>query len=318
MITHFARTCQKFSLSSEPRASRAALITHVLNDPQLSQKYRIRAITRDADSQKSRLLKEKVEVVEADFSQRISLEMALSDVHTVFAMTVPSFSPDGLGVEFNNGKLIADTAVHEGARYIIFSTLPGVNDLSDGKYHHVTPFDAKAKVEQYIRDLPIKSAFISLGFFMQNLHTQPFLGPQPAPDGSWTLSRHIPQGNRLPYIDAFRDTGAVVGPILMEPDKYAGKTFCAAAALYSLEELVALISRATGKRIIYKQISIEEFKDSLPFAPDLFADGFSFQNEFGGYWGPESHSLFSWTSDNIRGRLSTLEEYLEAHPLQLP
>ena len=294
-----------------------SLISHVLNDPELSQMYRIRAITRDINSDKAKQLKEKTEVVQADISQQASLEIALAGVHTIFAMTVPSFGPDGLEVEYNSGKMIADVAVQKGAHYLIFSTLPGVNDISGGKYRHVTPFDAKAKVERYIRDLPIKSAFISLGFFMQNLHTQPFLGPQPASDGTWVLSRHIPSNNRIPFIDAVKDTGKVVGSILAEPDKYEGKTFCAAAALYSLEELAAQMSRATGKTIVYKQVTLEEFKSSLPFAPDLFADGFSFQHEFGGYWGPDSNTLVTWAAENVRGRLSTLEEYLGAHPLQL-
>jgi uncharacterized protein YbjT (DUF2867 family) len=294
-----------------------SIINYVLKDPELSQRYKIRAITRDVNSEKAKQLKEKVEVVHGDMLNRFSLETALAGAHTVFAMTTPSFSPDGLEVEFNSGKMIADVAVQKGSEYIIFSTLPAVNEISGGKYIHVTPFDAKAKVEQHIRGLGIKSAFVSLGFFMQNLQSQPFLSPRQTPDGTWVLSRHISPKNQLPYIDAVRDAGKVVGAILAKPDKYEGKTFCAAAALYSLEEIVAIMSKATGKTVVYKQITLEDFKNSLPFAPDLFADGFSFSEEFGGYWGPDSKKLFTCSAENVRGRLSTLEEYLEAHPLPL-
>jgi uncharacterized protein YbjT (DUF2867 family) len=294
-----------------------SLINYVLNDPELSQKYRIRAITRDVDSEKAKQLKEKTEVVQADIFNKSSLEAALEGVHTVFAVTVPSFGPDGLEIEYSSGKTIADVAVQKGSKYIIFSTLPAVSEISGGKYSHVYMFDAKAKIEHYIRGLPIKSAFVSLGFFMQNLHTQPFLGPQPAPDGTWVLSRHISPKNQIPYIDAVKDTGTIIGAILAEPDKYEGKTFCAAEKLYSLEEIVAIMSKASGKTIVYKQVSLDEFKNSIPFAPDVFADGFSFQEEFGGYWGPDTRNLATWAAENARGRLSTLEEYLEAHPLQL-
>ncbi|KAI7974001.1 hypothetical protein EIK77_001643 [Talaromyces pinophilus] len=294
-----------------------SLIDYVLNDPELSQKYQIRAISRNVSLDKAVQLKNKVEVVQADVSDPVSIETALTGAHTVFAMTVPSFAPNGLEVEFNHGKTIADAAVRQGVKYLIFSTLPAVNEISGGKYRHVTPFDAKAKIEQYIRSLPIKSAFVSFGFFMQNLHTQPFLGPVPGPEGTWVLARPAPPTSRIPYIDAVANVGNVVGSILAEPEKYEGKTFCAAERLYSLEEIAALLSRATGKTVVYKQVTLEEFKNSITFAPDLFADGFCFSEEFGGYWGPDSGKSVAWAIENTRGRLRTLEEYLEANPIQL-
>jgi uncharacterized protein YbjT (DUF2867 family) len=294
-----------------------SVINHVLNDPELSEKYKIRAITRDVNSEKAKQLKEKVEVVQGDVLNPASLEAALTGTHTVFAMTTPSFGPDGLEVEYNSGKTIADIAVEKGAQYIIFSTLPPVKEISGGKYTKVTPFDAKAKAEQYIRDLPIKSAFYSGASFMENFQSQTFLAPRQAPDGNWVLARHVSPKTQFPLIDAVRDTGKFVGAILAEPDKYEGKTFCAAAAIYSLEEIAAILSKATGKTVVYKQIPLKDFKESLPpFLVDIFVEGFSFGEEFG-YFGPDSEKLIAWAAKNARGRLSTFEEYLEAHPFQL-
>ena len=293
-----------------------SVINYVLNDRELSQKYKIRAITRDVNSEKAKELKGKVEIVQGDVLDRASLEIALIGTHTVFAMTTPAFGPDGLEVEYNNGKAIADVAVEKGAKYIIFSTLPPVKQISGGKYTMVTPFDAKAKVEEYIRGLPIKSAFYSGGSFMENFQSQPFLAPKEAPDGTWVIARHISSKTQFPLIDAVGDTGKFVGAILAEPDKYEGKTFCAAAGIYTLEEVIAIMSKATGKTIIYKQISLEDFKRSLPFAADVFAEAYSFGEEYG-YFGPNSEKLVAWAAKNARGRLTTFEEYLEAHPLQL-
>lgn len=76
------------------------------------------------------------------------------------------------------------------------------------------------------------------------------------------------------------------------------------------------MSKATGKTIIYKQILFEKFKKCLPSEPDIFVEGFSYQEEFG-YFGPDSKKLVAWAAENARGRLSTLKEYLETHPLQL-
>ena len=231
-------------------------------------------------------------------------------------MTTPSFGPDALEVEYNSGKTIADVAVEKGAEYIIFSTLPPVKEISGGKYTKVTPFDAKAKAERYIRGLHIKSAFYAPGFFMENFQSPNLQAPQQAPDGTWVLARHISPKSQAPLIDAVGDTGKFIGAILAEPEKYESKTFCAASALYSWEEAAAIMSNVTGKTVVYKQIPLEEFKKSLPFAADMFVEIFSFMEETGLY-GPDSKKLVAWASENARGRLSTLKEYLEKHPLQL-
>jgi uncharacterized protein YbjT (DUF2867 family) len=295
----------------------SSVIDYVLNDSELSQQYKIRAITRDAKSEKAKQLnKKKVEVVEGDVLDRASLETALTGAHFVFAMTTPSLGPDAVDVEYNNAKTIADVAVEKGAEYIIFSTLPAVKEISGGKYTHVTPFDAKAKAEQYIRGLPVKSAFFSPPWFMENWETQPFLAPREAPDGTWVIARHMSPGTRLPWIDAVGDTGKFVGAILADPDKYQGETFCAASAVHSLDEIAAIMSKATGKTVVYKQIPLEDFKKTLPIMPEVFADAFGYQDEFG-YYGPDSEKLVAWAAEQARGRLSNFEEYLAVHPLQL-
>ncbi|KAL8926376.1 MAG: hypothetical protein Q9208_002919 [Pyrenodesmia sp. 3 TL-2023] len=293
-----------------------SVINHVLDDPELSQKYKIRAITRDVNPEKAKTFANKVEVVQGDVRNRASLEKALTGVHTVFAMTTPSFGPGGLEIEYDSARTIADVAVETGTEYIIFSTLPSVKEISGGKYTKVTHFEAKAQAERYIRGLPIKSAFYSPGFFMQNFQSMPFLAPQKAPDGTWVLARHTSTKARVPMIDAVGDTGKFIGAILGEPDRFEGQTFCAATALYTLEEVATVMSKAIGKTVVARQISVEEFAKNTPFEPDVFVETFSYGEEFG-YYGPDSGKLIAWAADNARGRLSTLEEFLHAHPLQL-
>ncbi|KAF2808376.1 NmrA-domain-containing protein [Mytilinidion resinicola] len=292
-----------------------SVLNYVLNDPELSQKYKIRAITRDVNSEKAKQLKEKVDVVQGDVSSRASLETALTGVHTVFAMTTPFIGPDALEKEFNNGKTIADVAVEKGVQYFIFSTLPSVRDISSGKYTAVTPFDAKAEIEKYIRGLPIKSAFYCPGSFMENFAFQAFLAPKEAPDGTWVMSRPNSPKTTMPLIDAVGNSGNFVGAILAEPDKYEGKRFCAATRLYTLEEIVAVLSKATGKTIVYKQIPVEDFKKTIPFMADVFAEGFQAQEQWG-YFGPGEKELVAWAAENARGRLTPFEEYFETHPIQ--
>ena len=294
-----------------------AVVDYVLNDPELSQAYRICAITRDANSKNAKRLQEKVEVVQADVFNRASLETALTGAHTIFAMTTPSLGENAWEIEYNNGKRIADVAAEKHVQYIIFSTLPSVKDISGGKYTKISPFfDSKAKAEQYIRGLPIKSAFYSPACFMENFQSPNPQAPQKSPDGTWVLARHISPKTRSHFIDAVGDTGKFIGAILAKPDKFEGKTLCAASALYSWEEVAAIMSAVMGKTIVYKQISLEEFKDIMPFEPDLFAEAISYEEEFS-YWGPDSEKEAAWAAKNARGELSTLQAYLERHPLQL-
>ncbi|KAL8644231.1 MAG: hypothetical protein Q9210_007360 [Variospora velana] len=295
----------------------SSVIDFVLSDPELSQKYKLRAITRDVNSEKAKALAKKVEVVQGDVLDRASLETALTDVHTIFAMTTPTFGPGGQETEYQSAKTIADVAVAQGATYLIFSTLPSANEISAGKYTKLSHFEGKAQAERYIRTLPIKSAFYSPGFFMENFHAMPFLAPRPAGDGTtWVLERHTSPQARVPLINASGDTGKFIGAILADPDRFEGKTFCAATKLYSWEETAAAMSEATGKRVVARQVPVQEFRAMTPFAPDEFVETFGFGAEFG-YYGEETEGLVAWAAENARGRPLTLEECLKAHPLQL-
>ncbi|OJJ46410.1 hypothetical protein ASPZODRAFT_132513 [Penicilliopsis zonata CBS 506.65] len=303
-----------------------AVLNFVLNDPELASTYTIRAITRDVGSLSARELREKkkVEVVRGDVYDRASLETAMTGVHTVFAMTTPVFGPNSLEAEYNNAKTIADVAVETKVQYLIFSSLPSPRKMSGGKYTGVTVFDAKAQAEQYIRGLPIRSAFFAGAYFFENIQQSFFFSSEPTLSGAsnddgktWVIGRHISPQTSLPWIDATRDTGKFVGAILADPDKYEGKTFCAGAAFYTWERFAAIISKATGKKVVYRQIPVEDFRKTVPpVLGDIFADGFSSQEEFG-YFGPDSEQLVAWAAANARGKLTTLEEYLEANPLKL-
>ncbi|KAJ3548692.1 hypothetical protein NM208_g889 [Fusarium decemcellulare] len=294
-----------------------SVIKYVLEDQELSQQYKIRAITRDVNSDKAKQLQKKVEVVYGDLLDQASLETALAGVHTIFLMTAPFFGPDAFNREYNCVKRAADVAIEKGAEYIIFSTLPSVKDISGGKFTQVVPFDAKAAVEQYIRSLPIKSAFYCPGSFMENFTGQTAWAPQQTPDGSWVIATHVSPRTRIPLIDCVGNSGTFVGAILAEPENYEGKTFSAATRLYDLEEIIASYSKATGRNITYKQISEEEFRKSLPEAiANIFVEGFKYYEEFG-YFGPDMENLVAWAAENARGKLNTWEEYLETRAPKL-
>jgi uncharacterized protein YbjT (DUF2867 family) len=147
-----------------------SIIDNVLNDPVLSHQYKIRAVTRDSSKPAAQVLlnTDQVEVVQGDADNPESLKQVLVGAHTVYALTTTIYDERLEERELSQGKAIADAAVAAGAEYLIFSTLFHIARVSGGKYDKGRHFDCKAEVEDYIRALPIKSAFFAPGSFMQN------------------------------------------------------------------------------------------------------------------------------------------------------
>jgi uncharacterized protein YbjT (DUF2867 family) len=298
----------------------SGVVEYVVHDPELSRQWKVHAITRNVDSDKAKALKEEVKVVQADATDRASLAKALEGVHTLFAMTTPVFGVENpLEAEFEVIKTIADVAVEQGIQYIIFSTLPSCREISNGKYTAVAPFDAKAKGKEYIETLPIKSSFYCPGSFMENFASQPMLAPRQDPNqkDTWLFTRNMTPETEMPLIDAIGDGGKWVGAILAEPDKYEGKTICAATRMYSMKEMATALSKSTGKNVVYKQVSNEDFAKSLPdMVAALFVDYFGYINDYG-YYGPGTEEKVEWAAKQARGKLSTFEGFLEKHPYKL-
>ncbi len=296
----------------------SSVIDYVLNDTELSRMFRLRAISRDPNSEKAQKLRAKhVEVVRGDVFDLASLDAALRDTHTVFLVTVPGFDDNALQVEFESAKNVAEVCLEKGVQYIIFSTLPSVGNISGGIYTRVTMFDAKARAESYIRSLPIKSAFYSPGSFMENYIT--FAAPKRASDESKTyiMAMHVSPKTRLPLVDARGDTGKFVGSILASPDTYNGKVIYGAERLYSLEEIALAMSKSTGEEVVYRQVSVEEYNLTAPFGGDVLVQTMSYFEQFG-YYGADTERLVASTAENARGTLTTFEQYLEKNHVKFP
>lgn len=294
-----------------------AVINFILNDPELSKQYTLRGITRDPNSEASKALKDRgVEVVQGDLADQASMKKAFTGAQYLFFMTTPAWTATDLKPELEIIKKTADTAVAAGIEYIIFSSLPSITDMSGGKYTLNHPFDAKAEGEKYIRTLPIKKAFVRLAFFLENITQVPLWQPAKDSEGNWVTSLQLSPQTRIPWIDSCSNTGSFVGAILAEPEKYDGVTFDAAEGFYSMEELVAIESKAWGKDIKYKQISPEEFAEKLPIMKDVYVQAFHAGEEFG-YFGPEGEKSVAWAKERARGRLVTPEEFFKANPLKL-
>ncbi|KAG0049978.1 hypothetical protein BGZ83_005216 [Gryganskiella cystojenkinii] len=292
-----------------------SVVNTFLDDPELASKYHVRAVTRDITKPAAKALEAKgAEVVQGDAEDPESLPRVLHGAHTAFIATMSIYDEHLKERETRQGRIIIDATVAAGVQQIVFSTFSPASEISGYKYA-VTAFDSKYELEQYIRSLPIKSSFFAPGSFMQNLHG--WLTPKLVSDGTFAIKAPYHPTTVLPLIDANADTGKWVAAAVEDPDRYEGKVFSAATRLYTLNEIVETVSKVTGKTVKFQEISIEEYKNSLPLA----ARGpLSAMNEYiveFGNFGPEMKSLLDWSSKQARGQLTTLEEYLINNPLHL-
>lgn len=292
-----------------------SVINSVINDATLRDEYKIRAVTRDTSTPAAQHLQQKpVEVVKGDADNTSSVEKALQGAHTVFFLTTTIYDDKLEERELSQGRRIADAAVKVGAKYLIFSTLPSINDNSGGKYNKGGHFDCKTKVEEYIRTLPIKSAFFAPGSFMQNFATN--MRPNGTGDGTYVLATVASPATKLPLID-ITDTGKYVSAILADPDAFEGQVLCAATRLYTMEEIVGIISESTGKTVAYRQLPEDVFRKFLPPSMgDYLVHMLLYIQDFG-YYGEGTEEKVAWAAGKARGKLHSLEDYLAENPLDL-
>jgi uncharacterized protein YbjT (DUF2867 family) len=282
-----------------------------LSDPELSQRYSVRAIARSTSSPKmADLAAQGASLATADMDAPETLPAALQGVDTLFFLTTTQYQGNSREIETRQAKAVCSAALAAGVSYIIWSSMCHPAVLSGGKYKNVEHFDDKAEIEQYIRELPVQSSFFAPGSFMQNLINNA-LRPQPSRDGdgSFVLANCMQPHTRVPFID-ITETGKWVGAILAEPDRYAGKQFAAASEILSMDEVVQIVSRVTGKTVRYQHVPDEVFKGFLPegLRQQLY-EMWAFNRDFG-YFGASMDKDVAWAKENARGELTGLEAFL--------
>lgn len=293
-----------------------SVVNTVLGDAQLSKEYTIRGTTRDPNQPSAQaLVKKGVKMVKADFDDASSLQKAFEGAHVVFASTITIYDGHAYEHEAAHGRTLADAAVASDVPFYIYSTLPNAGKISHGKLKNMGHFDGKEEVEQYIRTLPMKSAFFSPGSFMSNFSET--MAPHPVGDGTYALFNFVSKETKLPLIDTAGDTGKWIAAILADFPKYEGKVLCAATGLYTFIEIVGALSKASGKSVAYRQLPEETWRSFLPpMMQDHIAEMLQYIQDYG-YYGEDTEGKVSWSAEQAQGKLTTLAEYLQANPVKL-
>jgi uncharacterized protein YbjT (DUF2867 family) len=227
-------------------------------------KFKVRGITRHADSDAAKALKAQgVEVVAADLAKKDTLVKAVEGAWGVFGVT-QFWQKDIMSNpqhELEQGKNLVDACVEAKVNYLIVSVLDDVKTATEGRLE-VPHFTNKNLIEQYARKSKIpRVAGFYPGFYATNLAN--FHNVSKAADGVFEFGfGHLRADVALPVF-VVDDTGIYVSQMFNQPDRYAGKNV--RTGIYTtFPELAQTFQCVTGKPARFRaQMTKEEAKKGL-------------------------------------------------------
>lgn len=254
-------------------AQGGGLVRAILNDPQAE--FAVRAITRNADSDKARALAAQgAEVVTADLDDQASLEKAFKGAYGVYCVTNfwEHFSADKEIIQARN---MANAAKTTGAQHVIWSTLEDVRNfypLNDdsmptlqGKYK-VPHFDGKGTSDQFFKDAGVPTTFLYVSFYWENLI---YFGSGPVRGQDGALAITLPMADCKLSGIAAEDIGKAALGIFKRPE-LIGEKVGLAGDEPTVEEMASILSAAVGEKINYNPVSFATYRSfGFPGADDV-------------------------------------------------
>jgi len=300
-------------------AQGGGLVRAILGDP--SGEYAVRALTRDAHSEKAKALAALgAEVVTADVDDAPSLGRAFQGAHGAFCVTFfwDHFSPEK---EQGQARAMAQAAKDAGVKHAIWSTLEDTRlrvPLSDSRMptlmgqYKVPHFDAKGESNRFFTELGVPATLLNTSFYWDNLiHFG--MGPKKGPDG--TLAFTLPMGDKkLPGIAA-EDIGRCAYGIFKRYAELVGKTVGIAGEHLTGAQMAAELARALGQPVAYNAVPPEVYRGfGFPGAEDL-GNMFQYKADFEAeYCGARDLGF----SRSLNPQLQTFAQWLAANKDRIP
>jgi uncharacterized protein YbjT (DUF2867 family) len=208
-----------------------------------------RAVTRHPNSsQATSLANSGATLVTASLEDTAALTKALEGATSLFAMTTPF--EGGTQAETRQGISAADAAKAAGV-HLVFTSV-GSADRQTGVPH----FDSKYEVEERIAEIGVRATILAPVFFMENL----YFGKEQLAKGMYAAP--LPPTRKLAQV-AVADIGAVAVRVLEDPGRFAGKRFDLGSDELAGNEVVAILSRVTGRPFTYHQVPLDVIRERM-------------------------------------------------------
>lgn len=239
----------------------------------LRQGWRVRALTRNPDSEAARSLAQQgADVVTGEMDDRDLLDVAMRDVHGVFSVQPTQGgqgTPDGYSVvdEVRLGIAVAEAALRADVRHLVYSSVAGAERGSG-----IRKWESKWQVEQRIAELGVPATILRPVRFMEN-HFSPVGGIK---DGILTDVFEPDTGVQMIAVE---DIGVFVQLAFDDPDLYLGQAIEIAGDELTMRELVASIGTVIARPIEYRKLPLAAAER---IGGDALA-GYAFVNGGGGW-----------------------------------
>ena len=255
-------------------AQGGGLARAILNDK--NSTFKVRAITRDVNSDKAKELKKLgAEVVAGNIDEEESMNKAFEGAYAAYCVTFywAHMSPER---EISNAHNLAKAAKHAGIKHAIWSTFEDTRKkypLGDkrmptlnGKYK-VPHFDAKAEADHYFTDLGVPTTFLLTSFYWENLINLG-MGTKKGADGKYYIT--FPMGNKkLPSMTA-EDIGKCAYGIFKLEKELIGKTVGIAGEHLTISKMAETLTKVLGVDVRYNEVTPDVFRSfGFPGADDM-------------------------------------------------
>lgn len=250
------------------------LVRAILSDQ--NSVYQVRAVTRNANSDKAKALAQSgAEVVEADVEDIDSMKKALEGADAAYFVTFfwEHFSAEK---EQQHIKNFIEAAKASQLEHIIWSTLEDTRQwvpLDDDRMptlqekYKVPHFDGKGEADQFFKDAGLPVTFMRTSFYWDNL-IYFGMGPQKGEDGNYYFT--LPMDDKKLAAIAVEDIGKCAYGILKKGSAFIDKTIGIAGEKLSGDEMAAKLSQALDVTVKYNAVSPEAYRNfGFPGADDL-------------------------------------------------
>jgi uncharacterized protein YbjT (DUF2867 family) len=260
---------------------------------QAGGQFQVRALSRNPD--KHRKLGD--EVVQADLNRPETLKAALKGAHGVFLVT--NCWEEGTH-EIRQTTAAVRAAKDAGVTHFIWSTLPAVEAISDGKLN-VPHFTGKAKIDRIVKDAGFPNhTFVIAPMYYQNLVG--VLAPQKLTEGSVGWALPLDPTVRGIHVGDITQIGDTVAGAFAHPDQAGhGEYLPLVGDFMSFNEIVDTLNRQ-GHNFSFKQVPKEVYAGLFAGAAEI-AETFSYFQAYT-YLGSDSYDQIA-LANKIAGRQPT-------------
>src|SRR5258708_11155191 len=215
----------------------------------LERGHKVRAVTRDPNSSQAKSLANAgATLVAASLEDTAAITQALEGAPPLFAMTTPFGG--GTDAETRQGVAAADAAKAAGV-HLVFTSVGSANRQTG-----VPHFDSKHEVEKHIAKIGVRATILAPVYFMENL----YFGKEQLAKGIYAAA--LPPMRKLAQV-AVADIGAVAVRLLEDAGRFTGKRFDLAGDDLTGNDVVAILSRVTGRPFTYYQVPLDVIRQGM-------------------------------------------------------